>query len=142
MCLLTGAAFVLMCWGFGIDFALFWGLVAFLLNYIPAVGSIIATLPLILLAMIELHSRTSVVLFAVILLVVHQLIAQILEPKLMGVRLSLKPVAILLGLMFWGLLWGVPGMFLATPLMVLIRIVSSHFNVTRGFERLLATETS
>jgi AI-2 transport protein TqsA len=142
MCLLTGALFVVMCWIFGIDFALFWGLLAFLLNYIPSVGSIIATLPLILLAAIQLHSWPSVALFAVILLVVQQFIGQILEPKLMGMRLSLKPVAILLGLIFWGLLWGIPGMFLATPLMVLIRIVSSYFNVTRGFERLLASETS
>jgi predicted PurR-regulated permease PerM len=142
MCLLTGAVFVLMCWIFGIDFALFWGLFALLLNYIPSVGSIIATLPLILLAAIQLHSWTAVALFAGILLVVQQFIGQILEPKLMGVRLSLKPVAILLGLIFWGLLWGIPGMFLATPLMVLIRIVSSYFNVTRGFERLLASEPS
>jgi AI-2 transport protein TqsA len=142
MCLLTGALFVAMCWIFGIDLALFWGLLAFLLNYIPGLGSIIATLPLILLAAIQLHSWTSVALFAVILLVVQQFIGQILEPKLMGMRLSLKPVAILLGLIFWGLLWGVPGRFLATPLMVLIRIASSYFNVTRGFERLLASETT
>jgi AI-2 transport protein TqsA len=142
MCLLTGAVFVLMCWIFGIEFALFWGLLAFLLNYIPTVGSIVATLPLIVLATIQVHSRTGVVAFAVILLLVQQLIGQILEPKLMGMRLSLKPVAILLGLIFWGLLWGIPGMFLATPLMVLIRIVSSYFNVTRGFERLLASETT
>jgi AI-2 transport protein TqsA len=142
MCLLTGALFVLMCWIFGIDFALFWGLLAFLLNYIPSVGSIIATLPLLLLSAIQLHSWPRVALFAAILLVVQQFIGQILEPKLMGMRLSLKPVAILLGLIFWGLLWGIPGMFLATPLMVLMRIVSSYFNVTRGFERLLASETS
>jgi predicted PurR-regulated permease PerM len=142
MCLLTGVLFVSMCWIFGIDFALFWGLLAFLLNYIPTVGSIIATLPLILLAAIQLESWTSIALFAVILLVVQQFIGQILEPKLMGMRLSLKPVAILLGLIFWGLLWGVPGMFLATPLTVLIRIISSYFNVTRGFERLLASETT
>jgi AI-2 transport protein TqsA len=106
------------------------------------VGSIIATLPLLLLSAIQLHSWPRVALFAAILLVVQQFIGQILEPKLMGMRLSLKPVAILLGLIFWGLLWGIPGMFLATPLMVLMRIVSSYFNVTRGFERLLASETS
>jgi AI-2 transport protein TqsA len=142
MSLLTGASVVLTCWIFGIDFALFWGVLAFLLNFIPTVGSIVATLPLILLAVVQLHSWTSVALFAVIVLVVQQLIGQILEPKLMGMRLSLKPMAILLGLVFWGLLWGIPGMFLATPLMVLIRIVSSYFNVTRGFERLLASEAA
>jgi predicted PurR-regulated permease PerM len=139
-CLLTGAFVVLMCWIFRIDFALFWGLLAFLLNFIPTVGAIIASLPVILLAAIVLPTWTSVALFTVILLAVQQAIGQILEPKLMGIRLSLKPVAILLGVVFWGLLWGIPGMFLAMPLMVLIRIVSSYFNVTRGLERMLASE--
>ena len=67
---------------------------------------------------------------------------QVLEPKLMGARLALKPIAILLGLIFWGLIWGIPGMFLSTPLMVVLRMLSAHFNVSRGFERLLATETT
>jgi len=60
----------------------------------------------------------------------------------MGSRLALKPVAILLGLIFWGLLWGIPGMVLATPLMVLLRILASYFNFSRSFQRLLATETT
>jgi len=58
----------------------------------------------------------------------------------MGTRLALKPVAILLGLIFWGFLWGIPGMFLATPLMALLRILSSYFNFSRGVERLLAAD--
>jgi len=51
-------------------------------------------------------------------------------------------VAILLGLIFWGLLWGIPGMFLATPLLVLLRILASYYNFSRSFERLLATDTT
>ncbi len=142
MSLLTGVLVTVECWIFGIDFAIFWGLLAFLLNYIPTVGSIVATVPLVLLAVVQIDSWGVIVFFALNLIVLLQLIGQVLEPKLMGSRLGLKPIAILLGLVFWGLLWGIPGMFLATPLMVVLRMLAAHFNVSRGFERLLATETT
>lgn len=121
-CLLTGLGAFLLCWGFGVRFALFWALVTFLLNFIP-------------------HSWKAI-LFALSLILLNVLVGQVLEPKLMGNRLALKPVAILLGLIFWGLLWGIPGMFLAAPLMILLRILASHFHISRSFERLLATETT
>ncbi len=140
--LLTGLAVVGLCLLFGIDFALFWGLLAFLLGFIPVVGSIAATLPPILLAMLQLDSWTAIAFFALSLVVANTLLGQVIEPKLLGQRLALKPVAILFGLVFWGLLWGIPGMFLATPLMVLLRILASYFHFSRGFERLLATDPS
>ena len=140
--LLTGLAVFLLCWIFGVDFALFWALLAFLLNYIPVAGAIIASLPPILLSIIQFDSWTAIVFFVLSLTVLNVFIGQVLEPKLMGTRLAIKPIAILLGLIFWGLLWGVPGMFLATPLMVLLRILASHFNFSRNFERLIATDTS
>jgi predicted PurR-regulated permease PerM len=140
ICLLTGLLAYGLCMIFGIDFALFWAVLAFLLNYIPTVGSIIATLPPILLAMIQLDSWILIVLFVVLFTVLQVILGQVLEPKLMGTRLALKPLAILLGLIFWGLLWGIPGMFLATPLMALLRILSSYFNFSRPFERLLAAD--
>jgi AI-2 transport protein TqsA len=135
--LLTGLLAYLLCRVFGIDFALFWAILAFLLNYIPSVGSIIATLPPILLSMVQLE-WTGVAAFSGLFVLIQLLLGQVVEPKLMGTRLALKPVAILLGLIFWGFLWGIPGMFLATPLMALLRILSSYFNFSRGVERLLA----
>jgi len=140
--LLTGIAVYLLCRGFGIDFALFWALLALLLNFIPVVGAIIASLPPILLAVIQLDSWTAIAIFVAIMLLLNVLLGQVLQPKLMGTRLALKPVAVLLGLIFWGLLWGIPGMFLATPLMVLIRILASYFNFSRSLERLLSTDTT
>ena len=139
--LLTGFMVFILCTIFGIDFALFWALLAFLLNFIPSVGAIIASLPPILLAMVQLDSWTGVVLFTLILTSLNVLLGQVLEPKLLGSRLALKPVAILIGLIFWGLLWGIPGMFLATPLMVLIKILASNFNISRSFERMLSSDT-
>jgi len=76
--------------------------------------------------------------FSALLITAQVILGQVLEPKLMGRKLAVKPLAILLGLIFWGVLWGIPGMFLAAPLMALIRILSSYFNFSRGFERLLA----
>lgn len=140
-CLLTGLGAFLLCWALGVRFALFWALLTFLLNFIPVVGSIIASLPPILLAVVQLHAWKAIV-FTLSLTLLNVLVGQVLEPKLMGNRLALKPVAILLGLIFWGLLWGIPGMFLATPLMVLLRIIASYFHFSRSFERLLATDTT
>jgi AI-2 transport protein TqsA len=137
---LTGVVVFGLCSIFGIDFALFWAILGFLLNFIPSVGSIVASIPPILLSMIQLESWTTVALFAVIFIVAQVLLGQVLEPKLMGSKLAVKPVAILLGLIFWGFLWGIPGMFLAAPLMALMRILASYFNFSRSFERLLAAE--
>ncbi len=139
MGLLTGVGVYGICLGFGIDFALFWGTIGFLLNFIPSVGSIIASVPPIMLSMLQLDSA-SVLFYGMCLLVMHLLIGQVLEPKLMGSRLAVKPLAILLGLIFWGFLWGLPGMFLAAPLMALIRILASYFNFSRNFERMLADD--
>jgi AI-2 transport protein TqsA len=141
VCLLTGLVAYVLCLAFGVDFALFWALLAFLLNFIPVVGSIIACIPPILLAVIQIDSWSAIVLFSAILIVMNTLLGQVIEPKLMGTRLAIRPVAILLGLVFWGLLWGIPGMFLATPLMVLLRILASYYHFSRGFERLLSTDT-
>jgi AI-2 transport protein TqsA len=137
---ITGIAVYALCTAFGVDFALFWAILSFLLNFIPSVGSIIATAPPILLSMVQLDSWSKVIVFAVVFIVVQVMIGQIIEPKMMGSRLAIKPVAILLGLIFWGFLWGIPGMFLAAPLMALLRILSSYFNFSRSFERLLATD--
>lgn len=140
MSLLTGAVVLVLCWAFGIDFALFWALLAFLANYIPVVGATVATVPPILLAVIQLQSWAAIVGFAVAMVLSGMLQGQVIEPKIMGNRLAIKPIAVLAGLIFWGMLWGIPGMLLATPLMVLLRILASHFNFSRSIERLLATD--
>lgn len=140
MSVLTAVLALILCLSFGIDFALFWATVIFLLNYVPAVGAIIATLPPVLLAAIQLDSWSAVFVFAGLFTVLHVFIGQVLEPKLMGDRLSVNPIAILLGLIFWGFLWGIPGMFLAAPLMALLRVYSSYYNFSRPLERLLSAD--
>ncbi len=140
MSLLTGLLVMLLCWSFGIDFALFWGTLAFLLNYVPSVGAIAASVPPLLLAIVQLGDTSSILLFATLLASMHIVIGQVLEPKLMGDKLAVNPVALLLGLIFWGFLWGIPGMFLAAPLMALLRVFFSHYNFSRPLERLIAAD--
>ncbi|MBN2494298.1 MAG: AI-2E family transporter [Deltaproteobacteria bacterium] len=138
--LLTGLVVFVLCLAFGIDFALFWGVLAFLLNFIPTLGAIAASLPPILLGVVQLDSWTAIAALIILFVVVNVILGQVVEPKLMGKTLAIKPLAILMGLIFWGFLWGIPGMFLATPLMVLLRILASYFNFSRSIERLLAAD--
>ncbi len=134
----TGGLVFLICWVFGLDFPLFWATTTFLLNFIPSVGSIIATIPPVLLAMLQFSSWPHVAGLAAALISTQMVIGNLIEPRLMGSKLAVKPVAILLGLIFWGYLWGLPGMFLAAPLMALLRILASYYNFSRSLERLLA----
>jgi predicted PurR-regulated permease PerM len=137
--LLTGVCFTIVCWLFGIHFALFWGFLAFILNFIPNIGSIMATIPPILLAMIELDSITMVIIPTVLLVVIQFYFGNILEPKWMGSSLSLNTVTFILGLVFWGKLWGITGMLLSVPLLVLTKVILSQFSDTQLFVRLMGT---
>jgi AI-2 transport protein TqsA len=134
----TGLCIALVCWAFGVDFPLFWATLGFLLNFIPSVGSIIATVPPVLLAFIQLDSTGLAAAFAVTMVAIQFVLGNVLEPKMMGEKLAVNPVALMLGLIFWGFLWGLPGMFLAAPLMALLKILASYFNFSRSFERLLS----
>jgi len=140
MSLATGLGMFLLCLAFGVDFPLFWATLGFLLNFVPSVGSIIASIPPVLLAMVQLESWAAIAFFALSLAGFHMLLGNVIEPKLMGDKLAIKPLAILMGLIFWGFLWGLPGMFLAAPLMALLRILSSYFNFSRNIERMLAAD--
>ncbi len=119
----TGFCFWVICTGFGVRFALFWGFLAFVLNFIPNIGSIIATILPILLGIIYLESGTSIVIYSSLLILTEFIIGNILDPILMGNRMNLNTLTVLLGLVFWGYIWGVAGMLLSVPLMVLLRIV-------------------
>lgn len=107
----------------GVEFAFTWGLLAFVLNFIPTLGSIVASIPPILMALVQ-HAPNiwPAVGVALVLLVVQNILGSILGPKMFGDRLNLSPVVILLFLVFWGWLWGVVGALLAVPLAAAIQI--------------------
>lgn len=122
-----------------VDFAGVWGLLIFLLNFIPTVGSIIAT---IFPALIALAQSDGYSLFLFVLLgigAVQICVGNILEPRLMGSRFNLSPIIILLNLGLWGYIWGVPGMFLCVPFLIIIAIILSYFPQTRPIAIILSS---
>jgi AI-2 transport protein TqsA len=105
-----------------VDFALFWGLLAFLLNYIPTVGSFVAAIPAVLVALLQLGPGTALAL-AIAYLVVNVVVGSMVDPILIGRELRLSPIVVLVSLVFWGWAWGPIGAFLSVPLTVTIRMV-------------------
>ncbi len=118
------------------------GILAFLLNFIPVIGPIIVTVLPIPLAVAQFQSTLPVILVVVIPGTIHNVIGNIIEPKMMGEGLDLHPVTILLALSFWGMLWGIVGTFLAVPITAAIRIVLMQFDTFRPIGDLLAGEFS
>jgi AI-2 transport protein TqsA len=122
----------------GVEFALVFGLLAFLLNFIPNIGSFIATLlpvPVILLNP-ELSPLAKILAIA-IPGAIQFVVGNLLSPKVMGRSLDLHPVVVLLALIFFGVLWGIVGMFLATPLAAAIKIMLEKLELTAPMARLL-----
>jgi len=123
---ITGVLFYVICQVFGIQFALFWGFLAFVLNFIPSIGSIIATIPPLLMGLIYLDFGLGMALYGILLIMVQTIVGNILDPILMGNRMKLNTLTIILGLLFWGYIWGAAGMLLSVPLMVMMRIIFEH----------------
>lgn len=112
----TGAAII------GVDFALFWGFLAFVLNYVPNVGSLMAAVPAVIIALLQLGVGPAVALGGVFL-GVNIVLGSILDPMIVGRRLGLSTLVVLFSLIFWGWTWGLIGMFLALPLTATAKIV-------------------
>lgn len=104
-----------------------WGVLTVLLNFIPTVGSIIATIPPVVMAIIQFSpSFFTPVLVLVSLTAIQLTIGNIITPKVMGDRLGVSPVVILLSLLLWGMIWGIPGALLSTPIVSIIKIVCEN----------------
>jgi len=123
---------------FGLDLALVFGVLAFFLNFIPSVGSIVSTLLPVPLAMVQFDSFWMIAGVLLVPGAVQMIIGNGIEPMIMGEGLQLHPVTILLALVFWGLIWGVVGMFLAAPITAILRILLDRFETTRSIAGLLA----
>lgn len=134
----TGLLSYIVLWVFGIDFALFWAFLIFLLNYIPTIGSIIAVFFPVVFSIIQFESFSIFVLLLVSLSLVQMLIGNFLEPRFLGNKLNVSPLVILLSLLFWGQIWGVVGMLLCVPIVVIINIILAHIPATRSIAILLS----
>jgi len=108
---------------FGVDFALLLGFLTFLLNYIPSIGSIIATVLAVLIAFFQFGNSLVPVWILILLGLVQTVIGNFVDPRLMGRSLDLSPLLVIFSLIFWGWLWGIAGMFLAVPLLAVVKII-------------------
>jgi len=124
----------------GVDFAAFWALLIFMLNFIPTIGSIIATIFPALITLVQFDTLGPFFLVAGGLTGIQVLIGNILEPKFTGSSLNLSPTIILLNLSLWGVIWGIPGMFLCVPFLVISMIVFSNLPQTRAIAVLLSSD--
>lgn len=106
-----------------VDFAVTWGALAFFLNFIPTLGSVVASIPPVLVALIQFPTMWHAVITAIAMLTIQMVLGNVITPKVMGDKLNLSPVVVLLSLVFWGWLWGVAGALLSVPLACAMKIV-------------------
>lgn len=116
---------------FKLDFVWLWAFIIFVLNFIPTIGSIVATLLPVLLGLVIFDNVIDAVFMAIFITAIQFTIGSVIEPKFQGERLNLSPLMILLSLAVWGAIWGIVGMFLAVPIMVTINAALSQFETTK-----------
>jgi predicted PurR-regulated permease PerM len=127
----------------GLEFAVFWGLIQFVLNFIPVIGSIAVGAFATLFALLQFWPEpTPIVLTGLIMLGANQLIGNVLEPKILGDNLGISPLAVLLSLTVWGYLWGFAGMILAVPMTVIVKIVCENVPVLEPVSVFLSSPRS
>lgn len=134
--LLTGVLVAGLIAALGVDFPVLWGFVAFLFNFIPNIGSILAAVPPVLIAMIQPGPGTAALVAAGYLLI-NLVVGNFIEPRLMGKRLGLSTLVVFLSLVFWAWVWGPIGMLLSVPLTVIVKIVLEHVDEFRPLAVLL-----
>lgn len=136
--LITGVSSWLLALAVGLDLALVWGVLNFLLNYIPLIGNIVGTIPPTLYAFIQYQNWQMPLLVFLGYAVLQLVVSNFIEPLMQGRSLSLSPVAVVIALSFWGWVWGIPGTLLAVPLTAAIVIVCQNFRSTEWIAILLS----
>ena len=136
--LLTGIFTGLACVFFDVSFPIFWGLFAFLINFVQMVGSFVSVILLTIFAFVELESNSTLFFFFLSITGVQVLFGAILEPIFMGKSFSINVITVLIMLMLWGFIWGIPGLIMAIPITVFIKIILEQFESTRFIASLLS----
>lgn len=121
-----------------LDLALMFAILTFMLNFIPNVGSLFAVIMTVPIVLLQFGLGWQAFVLLPGLLTIQFLVGNVLEPKLMGDELGLHPITILLALIVWGMIWGIPGMFLAVPLTATIKIVCDEFEYTKRLSQMMS----
>ena len=139
MSLITGLAIALYLVILGVDFAIIWGSLAFFMNFVPYIGSIIAAIPAVTLALIDAGPVIALSVAAGFV-VVNIVVGNVLEPRYMGKGLGLSTLVVFLSLLFWGWIFGPVGMFLSTPLTMIVKIALENDPRSRWISVLLSAQ--
>jgi AI-2 transport protein TqsA len=132
-------SFIVM-WAVGLDNALFWAFLIFLASYIPIIGGVIGVALPPLFALVQFETLWQAIVIAAVLQSVQFIVGNVVQPKMQGDSLNMDPVVVLLSLAFWGLIWGMPGMFLSTPLTVMAMVILAQFKGSHWIAVLLSAD--
>ena len=135
----TGLCAGILTWSFGVDFPLLWAMLAFLLNYVPTIGSIIAAVPAVLLALVQLGPGEAGAT-AIGFVGINIIFGNLLEPRLMGYGVGISPLIVFVGLVFWGWVFGPVGMLLSVPLTMTLKLALESDERTRWVAVLIGSE--
>lgn len=136
---MTAVIYVAWLWIFSIDLLIVWALLAFALNFVPTLGSLIAGILPVLYAFVQKDFGTALIV-GVGILVIEQVMGNYVDPRVQGRKVSLSPVVVLIVLLFWGWIWGVAGAVLAVPMTIAIAVISAHVPPLRPLAFLLGNE--
>lgn len=136
--LFTGIGTGLACYFFDVSFPIFWGTVVFAINFLQMVGSVISVIVLSIFAFVELDPTSTLFFFISSITLVQVLFGGILEPIFMGKSFSINIITILVMLMFWGFIWGVPGLIMSIPITVFIKIILEQYKRTKVIADLMS----
>lgn len=135
---ITGLASYIALFIIGVDAPLFWAFLIFLLNFIPTIGSLIATIFPVIFCLLQFGDFSKGLLVLTIVGGIQVIVGNILEPKLAGNTLNISPFVAIFALSFWGAIWGITGMFLSVPITVIMLIIFSHFDNTKAIAIMLS----
>ena len=127
----------------GLEFAIVWGVVQFLMNFIPTLGSIVAGVGISLFALLQFWPNPApVIVVVIIILAVNIILGNLLDPKIIGDQVGISPLMIMLSLLVWGWIWGFAGMVLAVPMTVIIKIVCENIPIMEPVSILIGSRRS
>ncbi len=135
----SALAYFVMAW-VGVDFAGFWAVMVFFFYYVPTVGSILAIVAPALLTLVQFDHLSPFLIVLLVIGTIQVVMANVIEPALLGRSLNLSPLVVIISLVVWGTIWGVVGMFLCVPITVVMLIVLAHFETTRPVAVLLSAD--
>jgi len=125
--LANGAIFAVAFYLVGLEFAIVWGVIQFILNFIPNLGSIVAGILISLFALVQFWPAPGpVIIVIIIVLAVNMILGNIMDPKIIGDHVGISPLIVMVSLLIWGWIWGFAGMLLAVPMVVIIKIICEN----------------